>query len=229
MPDPKKYNLEYRPSTYFPTYRPKQRELTLVDIEDPLVRAVIDYLREAGEYEGHTDGDESTESPRLSGQDEAVSANEPATFFGGCCLPNLQEEEIEIARVHLESTTFDIISVRAQKQDGRLLYSVVDEYEGQLEYTCKRESSDQPLTMAEVIDLMESTDVDLDYTGLVLGMIQHRYEYSGDAEQWVHFASVSSNIYPELGAWYEDAMEEWYEANRGTTAHKERGEATDGE
>ena len=196
MPDPKQYDMDFRPADYF-----------CDDIDS---------------------GDRSNSNHSLVGMNRAAVASERPTFFGGCCLPCLSDSEVEIARIHLESTTFDIISVRARLQDGRIFYSVVDEYEGQFEYTCKTEVSGQPLTMAEVIDLMETTDVDLEYSGLVLGMIQHRYEYSGDAEQWVHFADVTSEIYPQLGEWYFDAMEEWCEAKRGATAREKREEASNG-
>jgi len=182
MPDPKKYNLDYRPEDYFHEDIDKNAELISGVATDDI--------------------------------DQAALTRHPPMFFGGCCLPGLSDNEVEIARVRLESTTFDIISVRARLQNGKIHYSVADEYEGQTEYTCNPEVSDQPLTMAELIDLMENTDVDLEYSGLVLGMIQHNLECPGDAEQWVHFANVTSDIYPQLGEWYFEATEEWYEANR---------------
>jgi hypothetical protein len=229
MPDPKRYNLDFRPSTYFPIDRPKQKELVLVDIEDPLIRAVVSFLQEEGEGADRRSGVESKTHPPTSDQERAALTAGPPTFFGGCCLPGLREAEVEIARIHLESTTFDIISVRARLEGGKFSYSVVDEYEGQIEYTCNPEVSDQPLTMAEFIDLMEKTEVNSEYTGLVLGMLQHNFENSGDPESWCHFASVSSETYPELAAWYEDAKEEWLELNQGTTARNGREGASNGE
>lgn len=145
-----------------------------------------------------------------------------SSFFGGAFLPGLDEMETEIVRITLESTTFDIISVRARLEDGRIHYSVVDEYEGKFEYTCKPESSDRPLTMRELIDLMENTAVNDEYFGLVLGMAKYKAWESGDAGSWVHFATVSSDFYPQLGGWYFDAYEEWYEENRDKDMTLER-------
>ncbi len=197
MPDPKKYDMNFRPATYFDS---------------------VDTTQQSENPTSDINGSVSTD------EDPASSAATPRTLYGSLFLPPREGAEVEIARVQLESTTFDIISVRARLQDGRIFYSIVDEYEGQFEYTCKAEVSEQPLTMAELIDLMETTDVNLDYTGLVLGMIQHRYEYSGDAEQWVHFANVTSDLYPQLGEWYFEAMEEWYEASRAGAQPDERRE-----
>ena len=197
MPDPKKYDMDFRPATYFDPTDANQQS------ESP-----------SGEVNG----------PVLADGDPAVSAATPRTLYGDFFLPTREETEVEIARIRLESTTFDIISVRARLQNGKIHYSVADEYEGQFEYTCKPEVSDQPLTMAGLIDLMENTDVDLEYSGLVLGMIQHNFECSGDAEQWVHFANVTSDLYPQLGEWYFEAMEEWYEASRAGAQPDERRE-----
>jgi len=192
MPDSKKYDMDFRPSTYL-----------CGDVDS----------------DGHSQVDRPIDETEWTAQ-----LQNPPSFFGGCCLPALLDNEVEIARIRLESTTFDIISVRASLQNGKIHYSVVDEYEGQTEYTCNPEVSDQPLTMAELIDLMENTDVDLEYSGLVLGMIQQNFECSGDAEQWVHFANVTSDLYPQLGEWYFEAMEEWYEASRAGAQPDERRE-----
>ncbi len=167
MPDPKKYDLDFRPDPNFPP-SPAGRNPSPYDL----------------------------------------------AFFGGAFVPDLDDSGAEIARITLESTTFDVISVRARLEGGKIFYSVADEYDGQFEYTCNPESSVRPLTMRQLIDFMETTEVNWEYTGLVLGRAQNGFECSGTAEEWVHFATVSSDVYPQLGEWYFDAMEEWYEAAR---------------
>ena len=45
-------------------------------------------------------------------------------FMGGEYLPDLNEGEVEIARIELASTTADAISIRATKHNSRIYYSV---------------------------------------------------------------------------------------------------------
>jgi hypothetical protein len=142
------------------------------------------------------------------------------SFSSGAFLPGFDDTETEIVRITLESTTFDIISLRAGLIDEKIHYSVVDEYDG--EYVCKPQSSGRPLTMRQLIDLMEKTETSSGCTGLVLGRAQDGFECTGYAEQWVHFATVSSDFYPQLGEWYFDALEEWYEENKDKDLTLER-------
>ena len=132
MLPPKKYDLDFRP-VYF----------------DP-----DDTNHYRAEPEEHPPGSVASDGA------EKASGLRPRTLYGDAFLPTQEDTEIELARVELESWTCDIISVRARLQDGRIFYSVVDEYEGQFDYTCKREVSDEPLTMAELIVLMENVEVD---------------------------------------------------------------------
>jgi len=51
------------------------------------------------------------------------------TFMGGEYLPNYRRQEVAIARIELESTTSDVISLRATSAGALIKYSLVDEYE----------------------------------------------------------------------------------------------------
>src|SRR5271165_2669274 len=62
------------------------------------------------------------------------------TNMGGEYLPPLRKGEVEIARVSLESTTADQISIRARRLIGRIGYRIVDEYA--FKYVCGPASSD---------------------------------------------------------------------------------------
>src|SRR5262249_4767409 len=57
----------------------------------------------------------------------ALGQHHPA-LMGGEYLPGYQDEEVEIARVSLQSTTGDVISIRARRDRGAIRYRVVDEY-----------------------------------------------------------------------------------------------------
>ena len=52
-------------------------------------------------------------------------------LMGGEYLPSYLEGETEIARIELQSTTSDVISIRARGQDGIIHYRIVDEYNGE--------------------------------------------------------------------------------------------------
>lgn len=70
-------------------------------------------------------------------------------FMGGEFLPDCAPGEVEIARISLESTTHDIISLRAgRKDDGTIGYTIADEYEGMSSFHLSRQSSELPLTLA---------------------------------------------------------------------------------
>ena len=72
--------------------------------------------------------------------------------MGGEYLPQLGEEDVEIARISLASTTGDQISIRASNGSSDIRYSVCDEYgtEFELAFT----SSEQPLSLAELVQLI---------------------------------------------------------------------------
>ena len=187
MPDPKKYDMDFRPAAYFDS---------------------SEKTRQNGDFI------ESTNRSSSGDEDRAASGAIPRTLYGDLFLPNREEEDVEIARVELESATFDVISVRARLQDGKIHYSVVDEYEDLYGWECEPETSDQPLTMAELIELMKNTRSKLDHPGIVFGFLDFKCEYGEDAEDLRNFASVSSWLYPDLHDWYEEAMEEWCEAKQ---------------
>ena len=75
--------------------------------------------------------------------------------MGGEYLPPLRKGEVEIARISLESVTADQISVRARRVRERIRYRVVDEYSETSTYVCHPASSVSPLSMGELIALME--------------------------------------------------------------------------
>ena len=53
------------------------------------------------------------------------------TFMGGEYLFHYRRHETEIARIELESTTYDVISLRARTAGSRIEYRLVDEYESE--------------------------------------------------------------------------------------------------
>jgi hypothetical protein len=58
------------------------------------------------------------------------------SFMGGEYLPNYRRHEVEIARIELQSTTSDVISLRARGTGLRIKYRLVDEYQTDFGRAC---------------------------------------------------------------------------------------------
>ena len=80
------------------------------------------------------------------------------SFMGGEYLPNYQPHEVEIARIELESTTSDVISLRAKGSQRRIKYRLVDEYE--TEFGLLQQTSRRPFSLRELIVFLDSVKHD---------------------------------------------------------------------
>jgi hypothetical protein len=133
--------------------------------------------------------------------------------MGGEYLPRYGRGEVEIARIELESTTSDVISVRARPSGSRILYRVCDEYEA--EYELPQKSSRRPFSLGEFIrflDAVEQAGVEPEWKrfGFVLSFNQCNLDCGSDLEGLRHFTRVDSDVYPDLGRHYGRVCEEWY-------------------
>jgi len=125
------------------------------------------------------------------------------SFMGGEYLPNYRRDEVEIARIELQSTTSDVISVRARPRGKRIEYSVCDEY--QVEYRLPQKTSRQPFSLRELIrflDSVEHPEADPEWKrfGFVLSFNQTSFECSGDLETVEDFTSVESDFIRSSGS-----------------------------
>jgi hypothetical protein len=131
--------------------------------------------------------------------------------MGGEYLPSYRKDEAEIARIELASTTSDVISIRARKTAERMAYSVVDEYE--TEFHVSPRSSAKPLTLAQLIDLIDNAD-----GGESLALCYTMMNYSGDTIEDLDairpFTQVRSEFYAQLSLHYERLTEIWYEEEK---------------
>ena len=145
-------------------------------------------------------------NPRLRGFLESLHPS----FMGGEYLPDLQPTEVEIARIDLQSTTSDVISVRARREPGDELihYRVVDEYDATFEI--QPESSSAPLTQGELISLLDSATTG-EQSGLAHCYNIMNFNGLGEAEPLRHFTTVSSTIYPDLFDHYDAEHQKWCE------------------
>jgi hypothetical protein len=136
-------------------------------------------------------------------------------MMGGEYLPQMSGDEVEIARVELASTTGDVIEVRAQREDGRIHYRVVDEYE--TTWTISPASSEQPLALGELIELIDTAADDRgpDGSAYNIGLTDcfRDYNWDGlrDPEELLGFVWVTSPFYPQLESYYGDRAAAWVE------------------
>ena len=135
---------------------------------------------------------------RVGEEREAIGRLHPR-LMGGEYLPPLAEDEVEIACISLESTTFDQISVRARRIPDAIRYSIRDEYEddGQSMWKFRPKQSADPLTMRELIAMLDASGGD---GGVVLGPLASNWW--NDYERARRFVTVESDFYPDLGGYY---------------------------
>ena len=204
MPNPKYYNLDFRPNTYWGIN--EHNTHIGATIKGELRRNVAKIM--AGE--GHIDPLISVES--LADDHVMAAGSMHPWFLGGEFLSELKLKEVEIARVVLKSVTMDVISIRARKTKTRIIYRIVDEYEDDpiFSYGLIQKTSLKPLTMRRLIRLIDNAQ---EHGGLSGYARKWNYEHTGDAEELYDFATISSEFYPGLGAWYDEANEEWLEEN----------------
>ena len=75
-------------------------------------------------------------------------------FMGGEFLPGFRSGEVEIARVSIKSTTYDVNSIRAKMGGTRIRYRFYDEYDGETTTGKTSRTSIRPLTLGELLDFM---------------------------------------------------------------------------
>lgn len=131
------------------------------------------------------------------------------TFMGGEYLPDYHAGEQEIARVEVDTSTGDVLSLRARRTRTRYVYRLVDEYEASFDITPT--TSRYPLTLREVIHLLDTASSDELWTssGVVRCWPESRVENGEEPEDVLDGVEVSSEVYPMLGRYYRKALAAW--------------------
>lgn len=136
------------------------------------------------------------------------------SFMGGEYLPAYKPGEVEIARIELQSTTCDVISVRARSSGSRILYRVCDEYG--TDFAPPQSTSRRPFSLAEFIHFLdaitraESGEPSWSRFGFVLSFNQGNLECGSDLENLKDFTRVESDAYPDLRCHYAMVFDQWY-------------------
>jgi hypothetical protein len=112
-------------------------------------------------------------------------------LMGGNYLPDTVTNEIEVARIVIRSTTYDVTCLYARFRKGKICYRVVDEYGG--DTLSKRTKKTSVRTLA----LGEMTDFFLQAWSLV-GVL--RMNFNGDLDGALKFFTATSRFYPDFHA-----------------------------
>jgi len=173
--------------------------------------------------------DTVAEEEEEDGEFDARTELDLATaFLGRLNHPARDGEAVEIANIFMFNPNCDYISVLAEWRDGRIHYQVVDPYPEYWTYRCTPESSDRPLTLGELIDLIDTAEQvsggEVVHGGLILPILDDNFDGSGDAEELRSFIRVTSAFYEDLQVWYRLACEQWYLNNTYDEDHDEGGE-----
>src|SRR5262245_37315037 len=112
MPDASRYRFDYRPTSYWNTPDPTVGILSTIKGEERkrLVRELL--------HEGQMEELEDWMVENLTDEERQALGRIHPSFMGGEYLPDLEDYEVEIARVSLASTTADVISIRARRCAG---------------------------------------------------------------------------------------------------------------
>ena len=199
----KKYNYDFRPISYFgpkglkdhygTTIKgQKRKELVQENIEIENVPGVI-------------------KSQSLSEGLISTFGSIHPSYMSGEYLPDLEKDELEIARIIAKNATEDVTSIRVKYINDKYNYIIVDEYQDELalEYIFSPTESNQTLTFRQLINLIDSCVVkeisqsEIHHVGLVLGDLEQMYNYDDDIED---FFKVESVFYKEISQYYAERI-----------------------
>lgn len=191
----------FRPKSYWHESDPLEAILRNIKGENRR-RMVIDYWN-AGQLEKL---DATLITDELGEQERLGLGRIHPSFMGGEYLPGYLPGEVEIARICLQSTTSDVISLRARPTPSGIAYRIEDEYEGK--FTLPITESRLPLTLGELVRQFEEGELDELPGNLATGYNDMNAEFV-ERETLRHFTQITSTIYRQLGTHFEEVFDEW--------------------
>jgi len=174
--------LAYRPRDYFGRYD-LQAEL-LSTVKGRARRALIKEALETGEADTLPDFVTTSE---LDTFDRQMLGRLHPMFMGGEYLPKRKSKEVEIARISIQSTTYDVTVLYARLVGKRIHYRVVDEYEGDTLEEPSTRTSTKPLTMGKMIDFFITA-------WNLMDCLEGNFDQ--DVEEMLGFFTAESEFYP---------------------------------
>jgi hypothetical protein len=177
-------DLDYRPDTYF---RPQKLERYLLSkVKGAVLRQKLQALFDAGR---HAEARTLLTAEGISAADRKALESFHPMFMGGNYLPETEDGEVEIARIGIKSTTYDVTCVYARPAGGAIRYRVVDEYGGETLQGTTEARTDKPMTLGEFADFFLGAWSLLD----VLEM-----NFENDLDGSLDFFTAESEFYPDF-------------------------------
>jgi hypothetical protein len=206
VPEVPGIDLDYRPRNYF----------LAADLNISLLSGIAGETRRQlirGLIEEGNPIPAGLDAPVLEEETRQAWGRVRPSHMGGEFLPTLRNGEVEIARISLASVTADQISVRARRSGKRIVYCVVDEYGSDIAtYVCHPASSVSPLSLRDLIALMESA---CEGGSIIFPILKMNLRDSAP-EELEEFVTVTSDFYPDLGPYYRALTDAHLRVLRGT-------------
>jgi hypothetical protein len=177
-------DLDYRPETYF---RPQKLErFLLAKVKGAVLRKKLQALLDAGR---HAEVRALLTAEGIPAAYEKALESVHPMFMGGNYLPDTEDGEVEIARISIKSTTYDVTCVYARPDGGAIRYRVVDEYEGETLQGTTAVRTERPMTLGELADF---------FLGAwpLIDVLERNFERDLDAS--LDFFSAESEFYPDF-------------------------------
>lgn len=191
-------DLAYRPETYFWAY---DNNITLSsDIKGSRRKALYERAILSGDA-GFANS--LIAEPKLTSEERRLQGSFHPSWMGGEYLPDRENQEVEIARITIASTTQDVTCVYAKRGATRIYYRVVDEYEGMTLDESTR-SSIQPLTLNELVTFF--------FKGWdIFCCLEANFEDHGYPKEEVQgfILDASSSFYAEFGLLVRQRVDQW--------------------
>lgn len=155
---------------------------------------------------------EELQSDEVSDTTRAALGRIHPSFMGGEYLPSYFRDETEMVRIRLQSTTSDVISIHARREEEVIRYRVVDEYATRFMYDPPEQT--RPFSLGELIVFLDGIRVLGLYGPFSLAYNELNREFYDSPDSLRHFTSISSNLYPQLSDHFERVFEDWVRAER---------------
>jgi len=200
-------NGDFRPKTYFWAHDLKVKLPS--DIAGAERRRLYEAAVAAGEPSPFLD-DPDFSAEQLEPELRRAWGGYHPSHLGGEFLPRRRNEEVEIARIVIDSTTRDVTCVYAKRGKNRIYYTVVDEYGGDTLANAGTRTSKQPLTQDQLVDFfLGSWDL--------LNVLEVNFGHHGYPPGRVHgfLLDVQSDFYPDFEDEVRRRVDVWLAAERG--------------
>ena len=190
-------SLSYRPKNYFGEF---DLEATLMTkVKGTVRRKALRSALARGEI--NSVPNEVKDGSLDEGNRRMLGSIHPA-FMGGEYLPTPKEDEVEIARISICSTTGDVTCLYARPYAEKIHYEVRDEYGGDTLSGMNTRTSTKPLTMGELIDFFLGS-------WNLHDCLECNFE--SDLEGMLSFFSAESEFYPCLDSTLRKGVIEKFE------------------